>query len=58
MGALAKNKITRAEQGKRRHGNTPNLNGDYRVVSVPLHKRTLMASLFQAAGIIKESLKK
>lgn len=45
MGALPKNKITRAERGKRRAGNAPSLKKDPKVASVPLHKRGFVASL-------------
>lgn len=42
MGAQPKNKITRAERGKRRAGNTPSLKKDAKNAKVPLHKQTLM----------------
>lgn len=51
MGALPKNKITRAERGKRRAGNTPNIEKDPKVTTVPLAKRGLMASILSAAGL-------
>lgn len=51
MGATPKNKITRAERGKRRSGNTPSLKKDPKRSSIPLHKRGLVASIFRAAGI-------
>ena len=43
MPAVPKNKITRAERGKRRAGNTPSLKKD-RHARVPLHKKSLMAA--------------
>lgn len=51
MGAHPKNKITRAERGKRRAGNTPSLKRDPKVVAVPLHKRGLVASILAATGL-------
>lgn len=51
MGALPKNKITRAERGKRRRGNTPNIKKDPKVTTVPLAKRGLVASILTAAGL-------
>lgn len=53
MGALPKNKITRAERGKRRAGNTPDLKKDPKVHSVPLHKRGLVNSILAATGLKK-----
>jgi hypothetical protein len=50
MAALPKNKITRAERGKRRAGNTPSLKKD-RNSRVPLHKKGLVAALFKAVGL-------
>ena len=57
MGAHPKNKITRAERGKRRRGNTPSLKTDYKVVSVPLHKKGLVSSMLSAMGFIKNTEK-
>ena len=51
MGALPKNKITRAERGKRRAGNTPTITRDFRTASVPLHKRGLVNSILTAVGL-------
>jgi hypothetical protein len=51
MGALPKNKITRAERGKRRRGNTPSLKRDANIASVPLHKRGLVASFLKLTGL-------
>lgn len=45
MGALPKNKITRAERGKRRKGNTPQLLKQSKKAQIPLHKRGLAASI-------------
>ena len=53
MAAVPKNKITRAERGKRRAGNTPNLKKDLNA-RVPLHKRGLMAAIFKATGLEKK----
>lgn len=50
MGALPKNKITRAERGKRRRGNTPKLVKDTHR-AVPLHKQGFVAQLFRFVGI-------
>jgi hypothetical protein len=57
MGAHPKNKITRAERGKRRRGNTPSLKTDFKVVSVPLHKRGLLNSMLVSMGIVKSAEK-
>lgn len=51
MGALPKNKITSAERGKRRRGNTPKLGKDVKTNSIPMHKRGFVAQLFKAVGI-------
>ena len=51
MGALPKNKITRAERGKRRQGNTPKIKKDINVAKVPLYKQGLVASLFKKIGL-------
>ncbi len=51
MGALPKNKITRAERGKRRRGNTPTLNRDANVSSIPLHKRGLVSQMMKTLGL-------
>ena len=53
MGAHPKNKITRAERGKRRAGNTPSLKKDHQVSRVPLHKRGLVASILRKIGVTK-----
>jgi hypothetical protein len=46
MGALPKNKITRAERGKRRRGNTPKLKKDANQ-AVPMHKRSLVSRVLR-----------
>jgi hypothetical protein len=51
MGAVPKNKITRAERGKRRQGNKPSLKKDLTQTSVPLHKRGLIAQIFKTVGL-------
>ena len=48
MGAQPKNKISRAERGKRRAGNTPSLKKDAKKTSIPLHKQTLMKKFARA----------
>jgi len=50
MAALPKNKITRAEQGKRRAGNTPKLLKDLKKSKTPLHKKGLFARLAKAVA--------
>lgn len=45
MGALPKNKVTAAERGKRRRGNTPKLLKTHKKAQIPLHKRGLAASI-------------
>lgn len=54
MGALPKNKITRAERGKRRAGNTPKLALDTNVTPIPLHKRGLSSSILSKLGFSNE----
>lgn len=53
MGAQPKNKITRAEQGKRRAGNTPNLKKDASTNKVPLHKKTLFGKISKLFPMVK-----
>ena len=50
MGALPKNKITRAERGKRRVGNTPTITKDAKTSSIPLHKRRLSTKIIKAVS--------
>jgi len=54
MGALPKNKITSAERGKRRAGNTPDIKKDIRIATIPLHKRGLVQSVLASMGIGKK----
>lgn len=51
MGAVPKNKITSAERGKRRHGNKPSLKKNLAFADVPLHKKGLVAQIFQTIGL-------
>jgi hypothetical protein len=51
MGALPKNKITRAERGKRRRGNTPTITQDTKVKTVRSHKAGFMAELMKFVGL-------
>lgn len=51
MAAVPKNKITRAERGKRRRGNTPTVTKNAKVVSTPFHKRGLVAAMAKALGL-------
>ncbi len=51
MGAVPKNKITRAERGKRRRGNTPKLVRDANNTSIPKHKQGFIAQFFKTLGI-------
>ena len=51
MGAVPKNKITRAERGKRRRGNTPKLNKDVNTTMVPKHKQGFIARFLKSIGI-------
>ncbi|MEX0896384.1 MAG: hypothetical protein WDZ94_05655 [Patescibacteria group bacterium] len=51
MGALPKNKITRAERGKRRAGNTPTITKDFRITAIPNHKKGIVDSIFAAIGL-------
>jgi hypothetical protein len=50
MAAQPKNKITRVEQGKRRHGNTPKLKKDVKMSRVPLYKRAFFDKIMQLIG--------
>ncbi len=45
MTPLPKNKITRAERGKRRQGNTPKLTKNTKVAKVPLHKDKMVQKI-------------
>ncbi|MBQ6449414.1 hypothetical protein IJJ08_00720 [bacterium] len=45
MTPLPKNKITRAERGKRRRGNTPKLTKNIKTAKVPLHKDKMAQKL-------------
>jgi hypothetical protein len=47
MAAQPKNKITRAERGKRRKGNTPKLVKDAKVNKMPLHKQVAFARIWK-----------
>lgn len=51
MGAVPKNKITSAERGKRRSGNRPSLKKNLAQAQVPLHKKGLVAQIFQTIGL-------
>lgn len=51
MAAVPKNKITSVERGKRRRGNTPKLLKNTRHNQAQLHKRGLVAQIFQAIGL-------
>jgi hypothetical protein len=51
MGALPKNKITRAERGKRRAGNTPSLKKQVSHTRVPAHKQGIVAQIFKTIGL-------
>ncbi len=53
MGAQPKNKITRAEQGKRRAGNTPKLLKDANHSKLPLHKKTLFGKIAKLFPSVK-----
>ena len=45
MTPLPKNKITRAERGKRRQGNTPKLTKNIKTAKTPLHKEKIAQKL-------------
>ncbi len=53
MPALPKNKITSVERGKRRRGNAPHLLKNTTHHQAQLHKRGLVAQIFQAVGLKK-----
>ena len=50
MAAHPKNKVTRVEQGKRRHGNNPKLIKDTATTKVPLYKRGFFEKIMKAVG--------
>lgn len=50
MGALPKNKITRAERGKRRLGNKPKIKQDINRAKPQLAKQGLVASILKKIG--------
>lgn len=45
MTPLPKNKITRAERGKRRRGNTPSLKRNVKQASTPLYKNKIVQKI-------------
>ena len=51
MGALPKNKITRAERGKRRRGNKPTITKDPKTAPIPQHKKGFVAQMLRALGM-------
>lgn len=54
MGALPKNKITRAERGKRRKGNTPKIKVQHPDhILMPLAKKTLFGKFLELVGSTK-----
>lgn len=61
MTPLPKNKITRAERGKRRRGNTPVLTRNSKTAKVPLHKDKVvqkMKMMFKPAKKVDEQEQK
>lgn len=50
MAAQPKNKITRAERGKRRRGNTPTVTKDVKNSIVPRHKQSLVKTVLKVIG--------
>lgn len=53
MGALPKNKITRAERGKRRAGNKPKVLKDSHTHQIPRQKKSLFAAMMASMGYSK-----
>jgi len=51
MAAQPKNKITRAERGKRRRGNTPTITKDAKISLVPRHKQALVKTVMKVLGV-------
>lgn len=51
MGAVPKNKITRAERNKRRRGNKPIITKNLGQAKIPLHKKGLVAQIFKTIGL-------
>ena len=51
MGALPKNKITRAERGKRRRGNTPSLTKDPKITTIQAQKKGFVAQFLKSLGM-------
>lgn len=61
MTPLPKNKITRAERGKRRRGNTPTLTCNSKTAKTPLHKDKVvqkMKMLFKPVKKVDEQEQK
>lgn len=58
MGALPKNKITRAERGKRRRGNTPTVSQDVRITPVQSHKKGFVAEMLRFVGLTDQAAAK
>jgi hypothetical protein len=50
MAAQPKNKITRAERGKRRRGNTPTITKDSKHAMVPRHKASMVKTVLKIIG--------
>jgi hypothetical protein len=57
MAAQPKNKITRVERGKRRHGNTPKLAKESTTGLVPLYKRGYFEKVMKLVGLKTETSK-
>ena len=55
MAAQPKNKITRVERGKRRHGNTPKLAKESTNGLVPLYKRGYFEKVMKLVGMKAET---
>ena len=51
MAAQPKNKITRAERGKRRRGNTPTITKDSKHAIVPRHKQAMVKTILKVLGV-------
>ncbi len=51
MAAVPKNKITRAERGKRRKGNTPSLIKNAATSQPQFHKRGFVAMMLKNLGL-------
>ena len=58
MGAQPKNKISRVERGKRRRGNTKKHTKQVSHATIPAHKKSFVAAMFEKLGLTNPVIKK